>query len=177
MIGRPHQSEAGEYYWRYINCVTGDDPLIVMDTQLDEVATVFGAISEEKSLYAYAPGKWTIRQMLNHVTDTERAFAFRALWFARGFSAPLPSYDQEIAAAGAEANSVAWEDHLQEFADVRKATLSLFRNLPADAWTRTGIASDNRFSVRALAYIAAGHVTYHLGILRERYLEGLNARL
>lgn len=170
MIGRPHQSEAGEYYWRYINCVTGDDPIIVMDSQLDEVAAIFGAISEERSLYAYSPGKWTIRQMLNHVTDTERAFAFRALWFARGFSAPLPSYDQEIAAQGAQANSVAWEDHLQEFADVRKATLSLFRNLPADAWTRTGIASDNRFSVRAMAYITAGHVNYHIGILRDRYL-------
>ena len=172
MIGRPEQSEAAEYYWKYINCVEGDDPVAVLEAQLEQVDSVFGAISDEKSLYAYAPGKWTIRQMLNHVTDTERAFAFRALWFARGFEAPLPSYDQEVAARGAEANCVPWDAHLQEFQDVRIATLSLFRNMPGDAWMRTGIASEKRFSVRAMAYIAAGHTAYHIGILRERYLKG-----
>ena len=171
MIGRPEPSEAAEYYWRYINCVQGESPLAAMEAQLEEVEKVFGAVSEEKSLYSYAPGKWTIRQMLNHVTDTERAFAFRALWFARGFDAPLPSYDQEIAAAGADANRVTWENHLQEFNDVRIATLSLFRNLPEEAWLRTGIASEKRFSVRAMAYIIAGHVNYHIDVLRDRYLK------
>jgi hypothetical protein len=171
MIGRPQQSEAAEYYWKYINCVVGDDPLAAMESQLDEVAAVLGAISEDRSLYSYAPGKWTIRQVLNHVTDTERAFAFRALWFARGFDVPLPSYDQEIAAIGADANSIPWSDHLAEFRDVRKASVALYRNLPASALSRSGIASDNRFTVRAIAYIIAGHLSYHIGIVRERYLQ------
>ena len=108
--------------------------------------------------------------MLNHITDTERAFAFRALWFARGFQAPLPSYDQNIAAAGAEADNVSWSAHVEEFRRVRLSTISLFRNLPAEAWTRSGIASDNPFTVRALAYIIAGHVAHHVAVLRERYL-------
>ena len=170
MLGRPHQSEAAPYYFTYINEIPSDDPLIVMESQLEEVQTLFSAIPEEKSLYRYAPGKWSIRQLLNHVTDTERAFAFRALWFARGFEAPLPSYDQDLAAAEAQANSIPWEAHIEEFRTVRQASISLFRNLPPDAWMRSGIASDNRFTVRATAYIIAGHVVYHIRMLRERYL-------
>ena len=108
--------------------------------------------------------------MLNHVTDTERAFAFRALWFARGFDVPLPSYDQEIAAKGDAADSISWAAHVEEFRRVRLATISLFKNMPAEAWARTGIASDNRFTVRAMAFITAGHLTHHVRILKERYL-------
>ena len=170
MIGRPQPPEAAPYYFTYINKVQGDDPLAVLDRQLEEAPSFFSGISEEKSLHRYAPDKWSIRQLLSHVTDTERAFAFRALWFARGFDAPLPSFDQETAAAGAAADTVAWAAHVEEFRRVRLATLSLFRNLPPEAWMRSGIASDNRFTVRALAFIAAGHVTHHIGVLREKYL-------
>src|SRR5437763_16352730 len=170
MIGRPQSSEAGQYYFTYINQVSGEDPLRVIEGQLDEGLSLFRTISEEKSLHRYAPEKWSIRQVLNHVTDTERAFAFRALWFARGFDAPLPSYDQEVAAAGAEADRISWADHIEEFRRVRLASISLFRNMPSDAWMRSGIASNNRFSVRATAFITAGHVEHHLKILRERYL-------
>jgi len=170
MIGRPQTTEAAPYYFNYINQVPGDDALRVVESQLEESATFFSGISEEKSLHRYAPEKWSIRQVLNHVTDTERAFAFRALWFARGFGTALPSYDQEIAAAGAEADKISWAAHVEEFRRVRLATISLFRNLPEEAWVRTGIASDNRFSVRALAWITAGHLTHHVAILRQRYL-------
>lgn len=170
MIGRPHESEAAPYYFTYINEIPGDDPLIVMDSQLEEVETLFSAISEEQSLYRYAPDKWSICQLLNHVTDTERAFAFRAFWFARGLDAPLPSYDQDLSAAAANADSIPWDAHMEEFRNVRLASLSLFRNLPPDAWMRTGIASDNHFTVRAIAYIISGHVVHHIRILRERYL-------
>ena len=104
------------------------------------------------------------------MTDTERAFAFRALWFARGFGAALPSYDQEVAASGAKADSVSWAAHVEEFERVRQATISLFRNLPPDAWMRSGMASGNLFTVRALAFIIPGHVAHHVKILRERYL-------
>lgn len=171
MIGRPEPSEAAEYYWTYINLVADHDPQAVMDAQIEEVDAACCAISDEKSLYRYAPGKWSIRQMLNHVTDTERAFLFRALWFARGFDAPLPSFDQEIAAKGASADTIPWHDHIDEFRNVRLATLSFFRNLSPDAWLRSGVASDKRFTVRSIAYIIPGHVAHHLRILRENYLK------
>ena len=170
MIGRPQSSEAGQYYFTYINQVSGEDPLRVIEGQLDEGLSLFRTISEEKSLHRYAPEKWSIRQVLNHVTDTERAFAFRALWFARGFDAPLPSYDQEVAAAGAAADEIAWAAHVEEFGHVRRATIALYRNMPADAWMRSGTASDNRFTVRAMAFITGGHLAHHLRILREKYL-------
>jgi DinB superfamily len=109
--------------------------------------------------------------VLNHVSDTERAFAFRALWFARGFETPLASYDQHIAASGAGADALSWAAPVEEFRRVRLATISLFRNMPSEAWTRSGIANDNRVTVRALAYIIGGHVAHHVAILRERYLQ------
>jgi DinB family protein len=176
MIGRPAESEAAPYYFTYINQVTGEDAVSVIESQVDECLALFAGISEEQSLSRYAPDKWSIRQLLNHVTDTERAFAFRALWFARGFDSPLPGYDQTIAAGGAEADRIAWAAHVEEFRRVRLATISLFRNMPPEAWRRAGIASDNRFTVRAMAYIVAGHVTHHLRILRERYWSSASKR-
>ena len=170
MHGRPDSTEAASYYFTYINQVSGDDALRVIEQQLETVVAFGATVSEEKSKHRYSPEKWSIRQVLNHVTDTERAFAFRALWFARGFSDPLPSYEQDIAAAGAEADKISWADHVEEFRRVRMATISLFKNLPSDAWRRTGIASNNRFTVRAMAFITAGHVEHHLKVLREKYL-------
>jgi len=170
MIGRPREVEAAPYYFTYINQVTGDDAVSTMESQLEEPVVFFSGISEETSLQRYAPEKWSIRQVLNHVTDTERAFAFRALWFARGFDAALPSYDQNVAASGAEADKIAWAAHVKEFRRVRLSTISLFRNMPGEAWTRSGIASGNLFTVRALAFIIAGHLTHHVTVLRERYL-------
>ena len=108
--------------------------------------------------------------MLNHISDTERAFAFRALWFAQGFNELLPSYDQEIAAAGAKADEVAWSAQVEEFTRVRVATISLYRNLPKDAWMRRGMASGFPFTVRALAFIIPGHMEHHCRILKEKYL-------
>ena len=170
MTGRPQEGDAAPYYFPYINQVAGDDAVAVMESQLEESIALFAGISEELSLRRYSPDKWSIRQLLNHVTDNERAFAFRALWFARGFATPLPGYDQNIAAAGAAADNVPWSAHVEEFRSVRQSTVSLFRNMPAEGWTRSGIASDNRVTVRALAFIIAGHVAHHVKILRERYL-------
>ena len=170
MTGRPQEGDAAPYYFPYINLVACDDAVAVMESQLEESIALFAGISEEVSLHRYAPGKWSIRQLLNHVTDTERAFAFRALWFGRGFATPLPGYDQNIAAAGAAADNVPWSAHVEEFRAVRQSTISLFRNMPAEGWTRSGIASDNHVTVRALAFIIAGNVAHHVKILRERYL-------
>ena len=170
MIGRPGTDEAAPYYFNYIDQLSGDDPVATLESQLEEPFGFLSAISEEKSLYRYEPEKWSIRQVLNHVTDTERAFAFRALWFARGFESPLPGYDQNIAASGAQADRVPWAAHVEEFRRVRLGTISLFRNMPPDAWMKSGIASEKRFTVRAVAFIIAGHVLHHVAILHERYL-------
>jgi hypothetical protein len=170
MIGRPEQSETAAYYFTYIDQVEGTDPQAAMARQLEELPELFATISEEKSKHRYGADKWSIRQVLNHITDTERAFAFRALWFARGFAAPLPGYDQNIAAAGANADRVNWRVHVEEFQAVRLSTILMFANLPPEAWMRSGIASDNPFTVRSLAFIIAGHAAHHVRILRERYL-------
>ena len=166
----PGKDEAAAYYFTYIDRVQQDDVVGVMEQQLGDASQLFSTISEEKSLHRYAPEKWSIRQTLNHISDTERAFAFRALWFGRGFSDPLASYDQNISASGARADEYSWARHVAEFGDVRRASLALFRNLPAEAWKRSGIASGNLVTVNALAYIIAGHYAHHLAILRERYL-------
>lgn len=170
IVGRPEQTEAAPYYFAYIDQVEGGDILDVLERQLDESLAFFSQISEEKSLHRYAPEKWSIRQALSHISDTERAFGFRALWFARGFKSPLPSFDQNVAVEGADADRIEWTAHVENFRCVRLATISLFSNLPPDAWMRSGIASDKPFTVRALAFLTVGHVTHHLRILRERYL-------
>jgi uncharacterized damage-inducible protein DinB len=170
MIGRPQPAEAAPYYFTYIDKVAGDDAKSTIRNQLDEAPAFFAGISEDKSLYRYAPEKWSIRQTLNHVVDTERVFAFRALWFARGFENPLPSFDQDIAVSAVAADTIPWAAHIEEFRRVRLATISLFEHTPSEAWTRAGIASGNRVTVRALAFIIAGHLTHHIKIVGERYL-------
>ena len=170
MSARPQPNEAASYYSVYIDRITSDDIVDVLATQLNETIAFLSDISEEQSLRRYAPDKWSMRELLGHVNDTERVFMFRALWFARGFQDPLPSFDQEIGFRAAESDQVSWANHVDEFRTIRLSTLAFFRNLPAEAWLRSGIASDNSVSVRALAYIVAGHVSHHLAILRERYL-------
>ncbi len=170
MPGRPQTDEAAPYYFTYINQVAGDDVVAVLESQLDESLAFFRGISEGKSLHRYAPEKWSIRQTLSHVSDAERLFAHRALWFARGFETPLPSFDQNTAVAAAEADTIPWAAHVEEFRGARLSSISFFKNIPAQAWARSGVASDNRFTVRALAYIIAGHLTHHVTLLRARYL-------
>jgi uncharacterized damage-inducible protein DinB len=170
MRGLPKPDEAAPYYFKYIDLVQDDDVVGVLEAQLDETLALLLGITEEKSLHRYAPEKWSIRQVLNHVNDTERLFLFRAFWFARGFDSPLPSFDEKICAAAARADDLSWARHVEEFRAARMATLTFFRNLPAAAWMRRGIASDNPFTVRALAYLAAGHTVHHIAILKERYL-------
>jgi hypothetical protein len=166
----PGHGEAAPYYFTYIDRITSDDIVAVLANQLEEVPAFLSRISEEKSLHRYAPDKWSIRQVLNHVNDTERAFAFRALWFGRGFSEPLASFDQNVAANGARADDRSWASQVADFRDIRRATLSFFRSLPEEAWSRKGVASGNSVTVRALAYIIAGHASHHMAVLQGRYL-------
>ena len=173
---RPDRTEAAEYFFTYIDQVGEGDIRDVLRRQLDETLEVFGAIDEDRAGFRYAPDKWSIRAVAGHVNDTERVFTYRALWFARGFDTPLPSFDQNLAVPHAGADDRSWQSHVDEFRAVRTATLTLFDALPADAWTRRGIASNREVTVRALAYITAGHVEHHLRILRDRYLGAAGLR-
>jgi hypothetical protein len=170
LLSLPDRTEAAEYYFLYINQVAGTDVLGTLQTQSIETPALLQGISEEQSLSRYAPDKWTIRQVVSHINDTERLFVFRAFWFARGLTEPLPSFDQDITIAHAAADGRSMRSHVDEFRAVRGATLALFQELPPEAWTRRGTASGNPFTVRALAYIAAGHVAHHMAILRDKYL-------
>ena len=167
---RPQTTEAASYYFKYIDLVNSDQIVPAIKDQLDQTVQFLEGISEEQSLQAYAPGKWTIREVLNHVNDGERVFLGRAFWFARGFQDALPSFDQDVAVQFAKANDTSWADLVEEFKSVRAATISFFDSMPDEAWSRTGVASDNPVTVRALAYIIAGHLTHHVNVLRDKYL-------
>jgi hypothetical protein len=166
---RPQSTEAASYYFNYIDLIASDEIVPVMESQMDETLRFLEGISEEQSLTSYAPGKWTIRELLNHVNDGERIFLGRAVWFARGFQDPLPSFEQDVAVQAAKANQTPWSELVEEFRTVRLSTLSFFKHLPDEAWSRSGVASDNPVSVRAIAYIIAGHVAHHTQVLTEKY--------
>jgi hypothetical protein len=170
MLGRPEANEAAAHFHGYINRVTSDDVVSVLENQLEETVSFLGGISEEQSLQRYESGKWSMRELLSHVNDSERIFLYRALWFARGFPNPLPGYDQDIGVAGAGADAISWNAHVEEFRAIRLATVVFFRNLSEDAWLRSGVANDSPATVRAIAYILAGHVDHHTEILKQRYL-------
>jgi hypothetical protein len=166
----PERTEAADYYFTYIDKVGRGDICAILEAQMGETVAFLRGIPDERSLHRYAPDKWSIRQVVGHLNDAERVFAFRAFWFARGFDSSLPSFEQDIAVTSAGSDARSWPSLIDEFQTVRAASLSLFNNLPADAWMRRGTASGNPFTVRALAYIVAGHVAHHVGIVWERYL-------
>ncbi len=170
MSERPDPSEAVPEVFDYVRRVPDGDIVRTLETQLDDLLALVRPVSEDRSLYRYAPGKWSFRQLLSHVSDDERISAFRAFWFARDVGAPLPGFDSELVAGAAGADGIPWARHVEEFRAVRLATLSLFRNLPAGAWARKGVANDNPITVRALAWFIAGHAAHHMAVLKDRYL-------
>ena len=167
---RPQSTEAAEYYSKYIDLITSEEIVPTFKEQLDQTVQFLEGISEEQSLHSYAPGKWTIREVLSHVNDGELLFLGRAFWFARGFQDSLPSFDQDIAVRHSHANATSWAELIEQFKYVRSTSISFFKHLPPEAWSRTGVASDSPVTVRALAYIIAGHVAHHTNVLREKYL-------
>ena len=166
----PDRTEAADYYFTYIDQVGPGDICDILQAQAGETVAFLRGISDERSLHRYAPDKWSIRQAIGHMNDAERLFVSRAFWFARGFDTPLPSFDQKLAVLAAESDARSWASHVDEFQTIRAASVSFFQNLPDEAWTRRGVASGNPFTVRALAYVVAGHVAHHTKVLRERYL-------
>ena len=169
-VSRPQTGEYAPFYAGYVASVPDGDLLAVLEQQREETIELLGAVPEEKSLHRYAPGKWTIREVLGHVIDAERVFTYRALTFARGDAGPLPSFDENAWATTSKAGSRSMQQLLAEYRTVRAATLALFRSFSETEFARSGVASKNPVTVRALAYIVAGHERHHLKILRERYL-------
>ena len=168
--GRPQAGEYGSAYERYIDNVPEDDVVGALDAQARETAVLLGGLSEEQASYRYAPDKWSIKQLVGHVIDGERIFAYRALAFARGETQALPGFDQDPYVANGGADERTISDLAEELATVRRANVMMFRSFSEEAWQRTGTASDNPISVRAIAYGILGHERHHVAILREKYL-------
>lgn len=167
---RPPPSEHAPYFSRYVDQVPGNDILAQLAAQTAEMQAVWRAVTEEQASRAPDSSRWTLKQVLSHIADTERVFAYRALWIGRNHPEALPSMDQDIFAAGSGANGRSWASLVEEYEAVRAATLALARGLPAEAWTRTGVASGNPMSTRAAMYIIAGHELHHVAIVRRDYL-------
>jgi hypothetical protein len=170
---RPDRSEAADYYFRYIDQVPEGDIRGTLRTQRETTRTLLYGVDERLAGHRYAEDKWTLREVAGHVIDTERVFAFRAFWFARGFESALPSFDQDTAIVPGRFNTRVWGSLIDEFTATRDASLALFDHLPPESWDRRGIASGNPVSVRALAWMVAGHAEHHWRIVRERYLPAL----
>jgi len=169
-IGRPARDESGSFYYPYIDSVPDGDILAILEQQRGETLAFLESIPESSAGHRYAPDKWSVSELASHINDAERLYTMRAFWFARGMDSPLPSYHSDFAVNTAKGGERAWATHVHEFGAIRTSTIDLFRYLPSEAWQRRGVASDYTFTVRALAYIAVGHVNHHMEVLRERYL-------
>lgn len=170
MIPRPEASEHLPYYGKYVDRVPDGDLLDTLRAQLDETLALVRGLPEERGGHRYAPGKWSIREVLSHVIDAERIFAYRALRIGRGDATPLASFDENAYAAASNADARTLAELAEELAHVRLGNLALFRSLDDEALARRGTASGGEVSVRALAWIIAGHERHHVALLRERYL-------
>lgn len=169
-IARPATSEYAPFHSGYVLGVPEGDLLALLARQGREIAALLREISEKKSQHRYAPGKWSIREVVGHMNDAERVFTYRALTFARVDANPLPGFDEVAWGQSSNADSRPLAELIEDFVAVRAATVALFRGFSEEQLARSGVASGHQVSVRALAYIAAGHAGHHVKILRERYL-------
>ncbi len=168
-IARPAPTEHVDYFARYVACVPDGDVLAHLRQQSEKTRAILQGVSETRAAHRYAPGKWSIKQVVGHMVDAERVFAFRALAFARRDPSPLPSMEQDDWVAGADFDARPLARLATEFQAVRAATVAMFASFSPDVLLRTGIASGNACTVRSLVYVVAGHELYHLRVLAERY--------
>jgi len=169
-IAPPQANEYNEYYSRYISLVPKQDVLLTLERQLPDTVKLLRGIGEDRAGYRYAPDKWSIKQVVGHLSDTERVFAYRALRISRNDPTPIEGFEQDDYVRYGPFENCRLADLVSEFEHIRHATLDLFRKLDPDAWTRRGVANKNEVSVRAIAYILAGHELHHRKILQEKYL-------
>ncbi len=170
-INRPEEGEYLPYYGKYISLIPEGNIVTVLSEQLDETLALLRAIPESEGGFRYAPDKWSIKELVGHVIDTERLFAYRALRFARNDETPLAGYDQDEYIRNASFDDYPLGELVAELKSVRESTVFLFKHLDQAAWLRRGLANESEVSVRALAYIIAGHELHHRRILRDRYLQ------
>ena len=169
--GRPESSEYPPYAAVYVNLVAGDEILSILAAQLEQDMALLKSVDDRRaSEFSYAPGKWTIKQILGHIIDTERIFAYRAHHVARNDAAVLPGFEQDDYVAAGAFNERTLKSLIDEFRVVRQSTIALFENLPQQAWMRQGNANKYSVTVRGIAFLAAGHEAHHMKILREKYL-------
>ena len=161
---------AAGFYHKYINSLKEQDVVKALKKNSGDFKELLKKIPHKKIDYAYAEGKWTIKELLQHIVDAERVFAYRALRFARKDTTPLASFDENAWAAGAKASTRKWNGIVKEFKAVRKSTEILFESFDDEQLLSIGTASNNSINVVALGFIAAGHVAHHANIIRDRYL-------
>jgi DinB family protein len=167
-MSRPVPTEYAPYYEKYIALVPEDDILEAMKSAVETGLAFLAGVSETEASVCHPPYTWTIKQVVGHLTDSERVFGYRALRFARGDSTPLPGFDENAYANGIRLDDIPLGDLLAEFASLRRSHVALFEHLPKEAWQRRGLANNAEISVRALAYILIGHERHHVAILRKR---------
>jgi hypothetical protein len=170
VVGRPLASEYAPYYETYVGGIPETDILAVLRDQREATVALLENLPPEKIDFRYAPEKWTLRQVFGHVVDMEWVFTSRALHFARAVPGPLPGVEQDDVVKVVDFEARPWSDLVDQYGYLRLANIKLFEGFDEAAWARTGVASGNPVSVRALAYIIAGHERHHMAVLRERYL-------
>lgn len=170
MKARPEEGEFNPYYGKYIGLVPDGDIISVLREQFAQTLTTLRAIPETRAGFRYAEGKWSMKELLGHLSDAERLFVYRALCIARGDTQPLPGFEEDEYVRGADFDSLPFAKIISEFETVRAATISFLENLQEEAWKRKGTANGSGVSVRAIAYILAGHERHHLQVLKDRYL-------
>jgi len=172
-MNRPEATEYADYYANYISKVPGSDVLGVLESQRLQMLQLFAGRSERDGSFRYAPGKWTVKEVLGHITDTERIFTYRALRFARADQTPLPGFEQDDYVRSGAFGERTLAGLAEEFGAVRSASVGLFRSFNEAAWPRRGLANQKEMTVRALAFMTAGHQIHHRIILEERYFPAI----
>lgn len=170
-VGRPETGEYAPYYEKYISQIAGNDILTTLYEQRRQMLLLLSGRDESDGEIRYAPDKWSVKEVLGHICDAERVFAYRALRFARNDATPLAGFDENAYVKNAPFARQPLSDLIEDFIAVRRATISLFRGFDQEAWTRKGVANNNAVSVRGLAYIVAGHELHHRKMLEEKYLK------
>lgn len=167
---RPEKNEYAEFYQTYVSLVDETDIIPALAKQMEDLRQLLAGTSVEQENFRYASGKWSVKELLGHVTDAERVFSYRAFRISRGDETPLAGFEENFYVANSNFSNTSFADLIEEFAMLRAANVLLFKNLSEEAWRCVGTASDAQVSVRALAFIMVGHVRHHANILRTRYL-------
>jgi hypothetical protein len=172
-LTRPLPGEYTEAHARYIDAAPEGDPLALLRSQMSEATALFVGLSEAQGAYRYAPGKWSLKDLIQHLSDTERIFAYRCLRIGRGDATPLAGFEENDYATAARAEEHSVADLLADFQVSRAAAISLFRSFPDAAWGQQGTSNGRAITARCVPYICLGHAAHHLDVIRQRYLPGL----